>query len=509
MESLMTYIIKSLVCSGFLYTYYFIFLKDKTFHRYNRFYLMFTLFVSILLPLLKVEYFTIEVNPKVLMLMSEFKSYSSKYKQESYAVLFYFLGIIVAFGSVIFLFRLLLGMWRLSKLKNKYEKINFQGINFYKTDLEEAPFSYFKNLFWKNSIAIDTDLGRQILKHEMVHIAQGHSWDKFIVSLFQSIFWFNPIFYLIKKELSLIHEYLADSQSIKKGDTQSFAKMILEHHFSGKVFPATNPFLSSNLKKRIIMLKKSKTKFAYIRKVLVLPLVFSMVFIYAVNTKNKEIATLNEVIEHKVNDLKNHNNPKEEARKSVSQKSKNRSNDKVISQDFVYEVENKSTEVKIDTLRKPNEDFRKIIQKERKKIDKYRKALELERKKEEKIRTKIEKLRSPISAKSNTEEQFKELERLYSQLDRIHDAPRYKRILEDIKQSSSKIREYYQSSYEEAKQRESLSKLREKEAKVVEQLANESRRAAEEASKISKEAAKKAEEARRVALEVVKAINEN
>ncbi len=40
----------------------------------------------------------------------------------------------------------------------------------------------------------------------------------------------------------------------------------------------------------------------------------------------------------------------------------------MISQDFVYEVENKSTEVKIDTLRKPNEDFRKIIQKERKRL---------------------------------------------------------------------------------------------------------------------------------------------
>ncbi|MDD1523867.1 peptidase M56 [Riemerella anatipestifer] len=509
MESLMTYIIKSLVCSGFLYTYYFIFLKDKTFHRYNRFYLMFTLFVSILLPLLKVEYFTIEVNPKVFMLMSEFKSYASKYERESYAVLFHFLGIIVALVSVMFLFRLLLGMWRLSKLKNKYEKINFQGINFYKTDLEEAPFSYFKNLFWKNSIAIDTDLGRQILKHEMVHIAQGHSWDKFIVSLFQSIFWFNPIFYLIKKELSLIHEYLADSQSIKKGDTQSFAKMILEHHFSGKVFPATNPFLSSNLKKRIIMLKKSKTKFAYIRKVLALPLVFSVVFIYAVNTKNKEIVALNKVIEHKVNDLENHNNPKVEVSKLVSQKSESRSNDKVISQEFVYEVKNKSVGVKIDTLRKPNEDFIKAIQKERKRIEKYRKALESQRKKEEKIRTKIAELRSAISTKSNSEEQFKELEHLYSQLDGIYDAPRYKRILEGIEKSSSKIREYYQSSSKDAKQRESLSKLREEEAKNVERLANESRKAAEEASKISKDVAKKAEEARRVALEVVKAINEN
>ncbi len=70
----------------------------------------------------------------------------------------------------------------------------------------------------------------------MVHIEQGHSWDKFIVSLFQSIFWFNPIFYLIKKELSLIHEYLADSQSIKKGDTQSFAKVILRASFLGESF---------------------------------------------------------------------------------------------------------------------------------------------------------------------------------------------------------------------------------------------------------------------------------
>ncbi|MDY3547299.1 M56 family metallopeptidase [Riemerella anatipestifer] len=508
MESLMTYIIKSLACSGILYAYYFIFLKDKTFHHYNRFYLMFTLFVSVLLPLFKVEYFTIEVNPKVFMLMSEFKSYTPKYEQESYAILFYFLGIIVAFGSVMFLFRLLLGMRRLSKLKNKYEKINFQGINFYKTDLEEAPFSYFKSLFWKNSIAIDTDLGCQILKHEMVHIEQGHSWDKFIVSLFQSVFWFNPIFYLIKKELSLIHEYLADSQSIQKGDTQSFAKMILEHHFSGRIFPATNPFLSSNLKKRIIMLKKSKTKFAYIRKVLALPLVFSMVFIYAVNTKNKEIIALNKVIEHKVNDLGNRNNPKDEASKLVSQESKNRDNDKAISQESVYEVKNKNTEVKIDTLKKPDRDFRKAIQKEQKKIDKYRKALESERKKEGKIRTKIEKLRSSISVKPNSDEQFKELDRLYSQLDGIYDAPRYKRILEGIEKSSFKIGEYCQSYYEEAKQRESLSKLREKEAKNVERLANESRKVAEEAQKISKDAAKKAEEARRAALEAVKEISE-
>ena len=76
MEALFIYFLKLIVCSGVMFLYYQLFLRDKTFHHYNRFYLIATLLVSALLPLIKIDYFTIAVSPKVYQLMyslQEFK----------------------------------------------------------------------------------------------------------------------------------------------------------------------------------------------------------------------------------------------------------------------------------------------------------------------------------------------------------------------------------------------------------------------------------------------------
>src|SRR5690606_26569771 len=63
-----------------------------------------------------------------------------------------------------------------------------------------------------------------------------------------------------------------------------------------------NPFLNSNLKKRLKMLQKPKTKFGYLHRILALPLVFTMAFAYAVNTKNIEISELNADIQKIINE---------------------------------------------------------------------------------------------------------------------------------------------------------------------------------------------------------------
>ena len=125
------------------------------------------------------------------------------------------------------------------------------------------------------------------------------------MQLVKSIFWFNPVFYFINKEINLIHEYLADKKAVKKSDTRAFAQMLLESHFSGSVIPVTSPFLSSNLKKRLTMLTKNQTKYSYARKLFALPILFFMVFAYMVNAKNKEITETNKAIEIAVNEMKN------------------------------------------------------------------------------------------------------------------------------------------------------------------------------------------------------------
>ncbi|WP_228414033.1 M56 family metallopeptidase [Chryseobacterium sp. CH21] len=196
------------------------------------------------------------------------------------------------------------GIFKIQQFKNQFQKESFDGINFYRTDLAEAPFSYFKNLFWKNTITLHSDIGKQILKHEMVHIEQKHSFDKIFIEIITSVFWFNPFFHLIKREINLIHEYLADKKAVKQSDTKAFAQMLLASHFSGTQLPVTSPFLSSNLKKRLKMLQKPKTKFGYARRIFALPVVFSIAFAYLVNAKNREIEATNLSIKKVVSEIK-------------------------------------------------------------------------------------------------------------------------------------------------------------------------------------------------------------
>lgn len=297
MQLFFLYLAKVILTSGVMFCYYRLFLKDRTFHHYNRFYLLAVLVISLLLPLLKVDYFTVEVNSGIYMLLNKLNNIneSKNLSHDHFYYQFTALGFGVA--ALFFLTRLFYGIFKIELLKRRYTREKIGDINFYQTTLHEAPFSFFRNLFWKNSIPLHSDLGKQILKHEMVHIEQKHSWDKIFIEILTSIFWFNPFFYLIKKEISLIHEYLADKKAIKNSDTRAFAQMLLASQFSGNHLPAASPFLSSNLKKRITMLTKSKTRFSYARRLFALPILFIIAFAYLVNARNREIKETNLEIE--------------------------------------------------------------------------------------------------------------------------------------------------------------------------------------------------------------------
>ena len=299
------YLLKVILCSAVMFAYYWLCLKDKTFHHYNRFYLLVMIVVSMILPLLKIEYFTVEFSDKVFVLLNKIQTFKDSKDTNDGINYLKYINWGIAGVAVILLLKLLIGIFKIFRFKNAFQKENFKGINFYQTNLSEAPFSYFKNLFWKNTIVLNSDIGKQILKHEMVHIEQKHSYDKIFIEIVTAIFWFNPFFHFIKKEINLIHEYLADNKAVRQSDTQAFAQMLLASHFSGNQLPATSPFLSSNLKKRLKMIQKPKTKYGYVRRLFALPVVFSVAFAYLVNAKNIEIEKVNNDAEKIINSLEN------------------------------------------------------------------------------------------------------------------------------------------------------------------------------------------------------------
>lgn len=304
MEALLIYFGKMILSSGLMFGYYQLLLKDKTFHHYNRFYLLATLLVSLLLPLLKVSYFTLPLNSDLYLLLSKLQPASKGSPTDGSAVPVIFTGIIT-FVSVILTARFVYGIYKIVKLKRRFPQEKFEGLNFYQTNLDSAPFSYFRNLFWKNNIPLHSDLGKQIMKHEMAHIEQKHTYDKIMIETIRAIFWFNPFFHLIKKEVHLIHEYLADHKAIKKSDTKAFAQMLLASHFPGNTLAAASPLLNAHLKKRLKMIQTSKTKFSYARKMLALPLLFTIAFACVVHAQNSEIKATNNEIARAVNQIEN------------------------------------------------------------------------------------------------------------------------------------------------------------------------------------------------------------
>lgn len=320
METILLYFGKVILCSGVMFLYYQLSLKDKTFHHYNRFYLLSAILISLLLPLIKIEDFTIEVSNEVYLLLGKIQNFNTEKNLNNgnlyFNIIFSALGLV----SLYLLGKLIYGIFKIQQFKTQFQKESFDGINFYRTDLNEAPFSYFKNLFWKNTITLDSDIGKQILKHEMVHIEQKHSFDRILIEVVTAVFWFNPFFHIIKREISLIHEYLADKKAVKHSDTKAFAQMLLASHFSGTQLPAASPFLSSNLKKRLKMLQKPKTKFGYARRILALPVLFTVAFAYLVNAENREIEKTNLSIKQAVSEMKKDTvNPEKPEQKKIKE----------------------------------------------------------------------------------------------------------------------------------------------------------------------------------------------
>lgn len=413
METLLLYLGKMILCSAVMYAYYILFLKDKTFHHYNRFYLLLTVIISLFLPLLKVSYFTMEINNKLLLLIANLQSQPINSHNDGFSIYTIF-SLLFGLVSILFLGKLGYGILKINHIKKQFPNEKIEGINFYHTNLEEAPFSFFRHLFWKKSIEIQSSVGQQILKHEMVHIEQKHTWDKLFMQLVKAIFWMNPMFYIINKEINLIHEYLADNKAVKRSDTKAFAQMLLASHFPGRTLPATSPFLSSNLKKRLKMLTKSKPKYSYARRIFALPLLFSLSFAYLVNAKNKEIKKTNIAIDLAVENLQKDTLTLQSASSEVVEPIK-------PTQNALIETN--------EQIAKDNQKIAEINQK---------------------IAEKNKSISEMIKAKKTKSEDFaqkgKEVDYLQSQVDGLVNSDRYKDLLKKSDEYSKKMEEYFNSA---------------------------------------------------------------
>lgn len=263
MDSFISYIIKAVIASGIMTCYYWFFLRNTKLHTFNRFYLLLTLIVSLVIPFISIEL------PVATPIYNDdlFVSTTTASTGVTLTEILFVLALIV---SGILLTAFLLNVLWIYRIKRSHTTVKMSGYNFIETQLKQAPFTFLNNLFWKKGLN-ETE---KILQHELTHIKQKHTYDKLCSQLIACIFWMNPFYWIIKKELTVIHEFLADSNTIEDGDVASFAHMLLQSHNEGRYLDPANSFFQSPIKRRIAMLTKFESpSYSFLRRSMVVPVI--------------------------------------------------------------------------------------------------------------------------------------------------------------------------------------------------------------------------------------------
>jgi len=267
---LFIYLLKSVIYAGIFFGYYSLFLKNTIYHSYNRYYLLVSMALSVYFPCVHITVSPITNEQVAATPALKYLMYGSSAPVQEAHMPWEMMAMGVI--SVLLLSYLAYSVLRIFRLKAVNSKTQMGEFTFIETDLEEAPFSFFSNLFWKKSISLEDENGQKMLQHELVHIRQKHTWDRIFSQFICAIFWMNPFNWIMQKELQNIHEFIADRDAVGTGEVDAFAKMLLQTYYGNHFLNPSHSFYYSSIKRRIIMLTTSKTpKYAYIRKVAVYP----------------------------------------------------------------------------------------------------------------------------------------------------------------------------------------------------------------------------------------------
>ncbi len=297
MTAFAEYLLKVMICSGILTGYYWLALRNKVFHSWNRFYLLAAVAASLLLPFIKISFVT-DPQPENIPAYTILQTVTTNevwfpeqpalsapttFTKEQVSILLYVLV------SILLFITLVVTLLRIKKLLAANDHWKMKDLVFVDTDAKGTPFSFLHYIFWNREIDFESVQGQQIFKHELIHVKEKHSIDKLFLQLVLIVFWINPFFWIIRKELNMIHEFIADSKSVKDSDASALAAMILTAAFPGHSLSLTNPFFYSPIKRRLLMLSKLQhPKVGYISRLFLLPLLTFLFTAFALKLKEKD-----------------------------------------------------------------------------------------------------------------------------------------------------------------------------------------------------------------------------
>ena len=187
-------------------------------------------------------------------------------------------------------------LWQLAsivRLKTQCKTADINGTKVYLLESNEGPFSFFNWIFINPTKHSKQEID-EIMTHELAHCRQRHSVDILFAELFAIAFWVNPFVWLLKREVRLNLEYLADNNVLANGtDSKEYQYHLLGLAYRKNVATISNNFNVLPLKKRIKMMNKKRTKrIAKVKYALYIPLAAALLVVSNIETVARDIANV-------------------------------------------------------------------------------------------------------------------------------------------------------------------------------------------------------------------------
>jgi len=271
------------------YLVYLLLLKNETYYRTNRFFLLAGLIIALLIPLFPITYelpvapldnsafFTTADTPVVDTEKAlNIQPTDGAWLNSSHLILWIYL-----IGMFFFLIRL---AWQTIGISLNIRHSGHRIIDGIKVidRPTSVPYSFF------NVVVIDTQKYSEmelsnIIAHEKVHIRERHWVDLLLIELLAVLFWINPVVWLYERAIKQNHEYLADQGVLLAGYSPGQYQALLINQLMGvKVLGFAHNLNFSLNKKRMEMMKKEKSPgVSKMKLLLALPVITLLVFAFA------------------------------------------------------------------------------------------------------------------------------------------------------------------------------------------------------------------------------------
>ena len=273
MAEFLIYDLKVAVLIAAFYFCYRLLMERETMHRLNRIVLLSSILLSLVLPLcvitlhktVEVESPQVEASAGIPMqvvdqpeqVITELGTISAEESVtpsvEAIVFAIFIIGLICRLLYIANSYRHLRRM-----IKDSEQHSLEDGVTLAVVDLPVAPFSWMRTIVLSR---IDyEERNPSILAHERGHILLHHSWDIVFVEVLTALQWFNPVVWLLRRDLRTVHEYEADASVLSSGsDMSQYIQLLMRKAMGTKACILANGINNSTIKKRINMMLVNKS----------------------------------------------------------------------------------------------------------------------------------------------------------------------------------------------------------------------------------------------------------